>query len=78
MEGWWPLWDCAGEGQPFNDSERCVLFQRDSIVRCLQMQTLGSACLYLKPALSFIGCVTLGKFKLSVPQFLHGADKKTE
>lgn len=67
-----------GRDSPFSDSERCVLFQRDSIVRRLQMQTLGPACLYLKPALSFIGSVTLGKFKLSVPQFLHGADKKTK
>ena len=46
---------------------------------CLQMWTLEPACLCLNPALPFIGCVTWGElFKLSVPQFLHGVDKKTE
>lgn len=73
-----PSGTALGRDNPFSDSERCVLLQRDSIMRCLQMQILGSTCLYLKPALSFIGYVTLGKFKLSVPQFLHGADKKTK
>ena len=47
-------------------------------MRCLGMQTLESACLYLSPAVSFIGCVTLGEFKLSVPQFLRVADKKSK
>lgn len=65
-----------GRHNPFNDSERCGLLQRDSVMRCLRMQTL--ACLYLNPAVSFIGCVTFGEFKLSVPQFLRGADKKTK
>lgn len=67
-----------GRHNPFNDSERCGLLQRDCVMRCLGMQTLESACLYLSPAVSFIGCVTLGEFKLSVPQFLRVADKKSK
>lgn len=73
-----PCGTALGRDNPFNDSERCGLLQRDSIMWCLRMQTLESACLYLNPGVSFIGCVTLGEFKLSVPQFLRGADKKTK
>lgn len=72
-----PCGTALGRDNPFNDSERCGLLQRDSIM-CLRMQTLESACLYLNPAVSFIGCVTLGEFKISMPQFLHGTDKKTK